>query len=183
MSSKQQADATNPGPRDWKVQWKLSGGTYADIVNGSVTVANDWTSGVINNLPVPVTGQGTSSIYIRWILTSDKDINGGTLASTGIASIDDIVITASSTLGTNDILFTNRILITPNPNHGEFTVSSSEPMDHIRVLDLSGRVIRNADNAGLSSAIHMQNLAKGQYVLSVKFDDQESWYNRPFIIE
>ncbi len=183
LFSKQKGDATDPGPRDWKVQWKLSGGTWADIPNGIVTATSDWAGGVINNLPVPVTGQGTSSIYIRWIMTSNNDINGNVLLPSGVAMIDDIVITATNSTGNEEILLTNRIKVSPNPNHGQFRIESTVNMAAIRILDLGGREVFSSGNPGQAVSVGLNNAAKGQYILSVKFADQDNWYNKKFIIE
>ena len=77
ISSKQQAGGTNGGPKDFKLQFKIgSTGTWADVSGGSVTLANDWTIGVIDTLNLPTECQNQSNlVYIRWIMTSNNDIS------------------------------------------------------------------------------------------------------------
>jgi len=76
FSSKQQS--SNTGPRDFKVQYKIgSGGTWTDVTGSSVTVANNFTSGV----------------YLRWIMTSNTSVGGGSVAATGTNRIDDLFVT------------------------------------------------------------------------------------------
>ncbi len=182
VSSKQFSSDAENGPRDFKLQWKISGGTFTDVPSGSINVSNNWTSGVLDNLPVPVTGQGTSSVYIRWIMSSNTSVNGGTVAATGESKIDDILVTAVSTLGTNDIVYSNRLSITPNPNQGRFKVLSTVPLQEARILDMNGKTISAAINPGSVLSIDLPGLSKGTYVLTVKFTDQESWYSRQILV-
>jgi len=95
VSSKQRSGGNNPGPRDWKVQYQLSGQeVWTDIPNGTITCANDWETGVLNNLPLPAEcNNPASSVYIRWIPTSNLDINGNEVVAEGISKIDDILVT------------------------------------------------------------------------------------------
>nr|MBP7463736.1 hypothetical protein [Bacteroidales bacterium] len=52
VSSKQYADAT--GPKEFKIQYKIgNSGTWTDIDNNTVTLATDWTTGVVTELPLP----------------------------------------------------------------------------------------------------------------------------------
>jgi len=183
LFSKQSSDAANPGPRDWKIQWRLSGGTYTDVPDGNVTVADDWTTGEVINLAVPVTGQGTSSIYICWLMNSDTSTNGTLVGPEGVSKIDDIIVKAISTLGTEDIMYTNRLGIMPNPSQGRFRVTSTVPLDEIKVVDLRGRIMTDLARPAQDLSVDLTGIAKGQYILSVKFADQEGWYNKKFIIE
>ena len=169
VSSKQKSDAVNPGPRDFKVQWRLSSGTYADVPGGVVTLGADWTTGVLTNLPVPITGQGTGSIYIRWIMTTNISTQGYTVASTGQSMIDDILITGTSTLGQNEILYTNRLRVLPSPNNGTFTLLSTEPMDAVSVTDLTGKVLQAISSPSQKQAITISGAKPGLYLLKVRF--------------
>ncbi|MFT5753180.1 MAG: hypothetical protein ACI924_000388, partial [Flavobacterium sp.] len=91
VSSKQRG--SNTAPRDFKLQYKIGlGGTYADVSGGSVTVANDYTSGVLLGVTLPSDCDNQLSVYLRWVMTSNTNINNGTVASAGSANIDDIVV-------------------------------------------------------------------------------------------
>jgi hypothetical protein len=181
VSSKQMSEAT--GPRDFKMQWRLSSGTYADIAGGTVTVGSDWTTGVVTELPVPITGQGTSSIYIRWIMASNTDINGGTVSSGGQSMIDDILVTGMNSSGQNEILYTSRLKVFPSPNHGSFTVSSTEPLDRLSVTDLSGKTIFTLDNPSQKQAVTLPESAPGLYLLKVRFTGNEQEASTRFVVE
>ena len=183
VSSKQYSTIAGNGPKDFKLQWKLSGGTYEDVPSGSLIVMDDWTTGVVTELPVPITGQGTSSVYIRWIMASNDGVLGGSVAAGGETRIDDILVTATSTLGQEEILYTDRISVSPNPNKGCFTVHSTVPMSSVRISDLSGKTLHSAVNCGTSAAIDLLNPAPGTYFLSVKFSDRDSWYTKKIVVE
>jgi hypothetical protein len=97
LSSKQKS--SNTGPRDFKVQYKLgAAGTWTDVSGGTVpSVLNDnFVSGVVNNLTLPVACDNQSSVYIRWIMTSNTAVDGTGVASGGTSRIDDISVTGSA---------------------------------------------------------------------------------------
>lgn len=88
--------ASNTGPRDFKIQYKIgAGGTYADVTGGTVLVANNWTSGVVNNLALPEACDNQALVYLRWIPTSTTSANGGTVALGGTSRIDNVYIKGS----------------------------------------------------------------------------------------
>ncbi|MDP4282279.1 MAG: T9SS type A sorting domain-containing protein [Bacteroidota bacterium] len=180
VSSKQYSTAD--GPRDFKLQWKISGGTFQDVPSGTVVVSTNWTNGVVDSLPLPITGQGTSSVYINWIMASDTSVNGGTVTSTGETRIDDILVTATGPTGVGEILFSNRINLGPNPSNGHFNVNSMVSMDELRISDMTGRTVMSKTNAGTSVVVDLPGLAKGTYLLSVKFEDQSAWFTKKIMI-
>ena len=183
LSSKQKSDATNPGPRDFKVQWRLSSGTYADVSGGAVTVASDYTTGVLTNLPVPIAGQGSSSIYIRWIMASNTDINGGTVAPTGQSMIDDILITGMNSTGQNEILYTNRLSVYPSPNNGTFTLSSTMPVAFVTITDLKGVTLFSMADPSQKQPISITSPKSGLYLIKVKFKGDDQELSTRFVIE
>jgi hypothetical protein len=170
------------GPRDFKIQWRISSTTYEDVTGGAVTLANDWTTGVVDQLPVPVIGQGTSSIYIRWLMNSNIDVNGGTVASNGVSMIDDILVTGTTSQGVDEVLYTNRISVFPSPNQGVFTVKSTQPLSSIVVTDENGKIIYSENHPGMSSDIGLKGTAKGVYFLRVRFADNDKDCTQKFII-
>jgi hypothetical protein len=88
--------ASNTGPRDFKIQYKIgAGGTYADVTGGTILVANNWTSGVVNNLALPADCDNQAAVYVRWIPTSTTSVNAGTVAAGGTSRIDNIYIKGS----------------------------------------------------------------------------------------
>jgi len=181
VSSKQSSDALTPGPRDFKLQWRLSGEAWQDISGGNVTVGNDWTTGIVVNLPVPVTTPGTTSIYIRWILTSNVNTNGGTLDPTGISKIDDILVTGVSTIGINQIIFSNQIRIIPNPNQGTFEIQSSRPLSCLIIVDMMGRTIWQENKPQQKTCVTL-DVPAGSYFLKVQFVDINESYTMPIIV-
>lgn len=92
FSSKQQS--SNTGPRDFKVQYKIgSGGTWTDVTGSAVTVANNFTSGVLSDIALPAACDNQSSVYLRWIMTSNTSVGGGSVAAAGTNRMDDLFVT------------------------------------------------------------------------------------------
>lgn len=109
ISSKQYSVAS--GPKSFKLQYSLNGTSWTDITGGTISVATNWTTGVVANLGLPTAINNQSTIYLRWQVTETNTSNNGTSA------IDDIIITGeplpsgilveSSTTGTGSLIHNN----------------------------------------------------------------------------
>jgi len=93
ISSKQRSSGT--GPRDFKLQYSVGGGAYTDVPSGSITVADNFITGVVTNLSLPSACDNQTAISIRWIMTSNTSVNGGSVGS-GTSRIDDIDVQGKS---------------------------------------------------------------------------------------
>lgn len=91
VSSYQQS--SNTGPKDFKLQYKVGEGAWTDVENGTITVANNFTSGVLLNLPLPEAMEDKASVSLRWIMTSNTSVGGATVADGGTSRIDNVKIT------------------------------------------------------------------------------------------
>lgn len=102
VSSKQQSSAT--GPKNFALQYKIgAAGAWAAVPAApAITVANNWTTGVLSNVLLPVACENQPSVYLRWIMTSnlrvDQAIPGNTVAAAGASRIDDLSIKANDAL-------------------------------------------------------------------------------------
>jgi uncharacterized repeat protein (TIGR02543 family) len=90
LSSKQMG--SNTGPRNFQVQWSLDGSNWSNVSGTAITVANNWTSGVLNNVTLPTEIKNQGKVFLRWIKLNNVSVAGGTVASGGTNRIDDIII-------------------------------------------------------------------------------------------
>jgi hypothetical protein len=97
--------------------------------------------------------------------------------------IDDILVTAVSSLGQNEILYTNRLKIYPSPNNGTFTLSSTELMDKISILDLNGKTIFRMANPSQKQGVILSGTKAGLYLLKVKFNGSDEELTTRFVVE
>jgi hypothetical protein len=99
LSSAQQS--SNTGPRDFRVEYSTDNGATWFVVPGStVTVANNFTQGVLNQIGLPAACNNQASLYLRWVMTSDISVNAGVVAAAGTSRIDNIIVTGSQMAGT-----------------------------------------------------------------------------------
>lgn len=124
VSSKQRSSST--GPRDFKLQYKIgASGTYDDVPGGTVTIADDYTTGVLSNLTLPSSCDNQASVYLRWIMTSNTSVGNNTVAGNGSSNIDDIFINGNAPLmadGYSDLDVSNVVAypvsgLTPNTTY------------------------------------------------------------------
>ena len=97
LSSKQRS--TPDGPKNFKIQYSITLGSSAnwiDITGGTITCADNFTTGAISDLALPAAMENLSNVFLRWVLTSTTAVNGSTLTSAGENNIDDIIIKGSS---------------------------------------------------------------------------------------
>ena len=91
VSSKQRSTST--GPKDFKLQYKVGAfGTYKDVNGGLITVADNYTTGVLSDISLPLDCDNQASVYLRWIMNSNTGVNGSAVTALGANNIDDIII-------------------------------------------------------------------------------------------
>ena len=91
LSSKQRG--SNTGPRDFKVQVKLDGTEWIDVVGSEIVVSStSFTSGTLSDIALPEICNNQGKVYLRWIITSDTSINGLIVGTSGTNRIDNIFI-------------------------------------------------------------------------------------------
>jgi len=185
ISSVQSSDPGNPGPKYWKVQARKSGGVWADVVGSNVTVGADWTTGVIQSLPLPAVldNPGSSSCFVRWIMDSNEATDGNPVAANGVSMIDDILITGVAITGVEKVLFDSRFSIFPNPAANSVSVTAATPMTMVQILDAAGHVVvsQNAE-AAASVTLDTQHLAAGAYLIQIRYLDTNFVAHKKLII-
>ena len=95
LSSNQSSDRKGPG--DFMAEYSTDGSTWITITGGlvEITVEDDWTVGVLSNISLPSSLDNNSSIYIRWVMTTNSDVAGNTVNPSGKSRIDEIIIQGS----------------------------------------------------------------------------------------
>lgn len=166
LSSKQRAGNNPKGPKDWKAQYRVgSSGTWTDIPTASITLANDWTTGVLNAVLLPTEcDDNVSSIYVRWIMTSNLDIAGVTVTSTATSKIDDIIVTGTSVSGIESNSFENLVQIYPNPNSGSFTFKNISDVKTIRIFNTVGKCVYETETF-IDNRVNVSDIDKGLYFI------------------
>lgn len=91
LSSKQRATAN--GPRDFILEYRIgAAGVWTAIPGGNIITATDFTTGVVNNLPLPAACNDQPSVFVRWIMSTNTAVNLGAVTAGGNSNIDDIRI-------------------------------------------------------------------------------------------
>lgn len=90
VSSKQRG--SNTGPRDFKLQYSINNNDWFDVPVATITVAANFTTGVLTNVALAQECENQTNLYLRWIVTSDVSVNNSTVTNTDTNRIDDILI-------------------------------------------------------------------------------------------
>lgn len=91
LSSKQ--SGSNTGPRDFILEYSTDGTGWQMIEGGEITVAGNWTVGVVENLPLPAVLEDREVIFLRWLMNSNISVADGIVGSSGTNRIDGILVT------------------------------------------------------------------------------------------
>jgi hypothetical protein len=165
VSSKQFSDVESPGPQDWKLQARLSGEDWVDLENGTVVCGTDWTTGVVSDIELPeqFNDPGNTSIYIRWIMTSNISTSGSNVEPAGISKIDDVVITGEIASGLGNARQKESFRLYPNPVSNDMLFyTSSVELIQLNIYNTEGQLVleQEINEAG---TIDLSNLTQGVY--------------------
>ncbi len=89
ISSKQSGSST--GPRDFVLQYSTDGAQWTGS-GISITLAEDWESGVVEMHQLPQTFENQSQVFIRWLLDSNAAIGGGEISTVGTSRINHVIV-------------------------------------------------------------------------------------------
>lgn len=141
---------------------------YTYSVPNDPNVTYNWsvTNGVINS------GQGTNSVSVTFSGSGSVSVN---LTDGGCSGTDTKNVTANPT-GMDELAGINASIY-PNPSNGIFTLKleSAEALN-IRIMDVSGKVVRSEKLAGSTLyTIDMQNAPIGVYVMEIETNEGRSF--------
>jgi hypothetical protein len=184
VSSKHFSDIEFPGPKDWKVQARLSGEDWIDVEGGTFVCGNDWTTGVVSNIELPevFNDPGTTSIYIRWIMTTNLNTAGSDVEAAGISKIDDVVITGELPSGTGDIRLDNQFRFYPNPVQSDkLNIYSSLELSGLNIYSLDGQLILTQETNGITS-VKMNGFCPGIYFIEPVYSNNQKGLRKKLIV-
>lgn len=185
VSSKHNSDAT--GPKEFKIQYKIGGsGTWTDITGGSFTVASDWSTGVVNKLDLPaeLEGNGTSSLYLRWVMTSNVSVSDATVEAAGISKIDDIIIAGIQPSGFVTEIFNSEIMIYPNPCEDYFTIETSDNVNKVEIYSIQGALVYSVnENFTGTFNVNTSDMSSGLYLVKLFSEENASPVTKRIIVK
>lgn len=172
-------------PKYWKLQCRKSSGAWMDITTDTIVVANNWTTGVVNEaaLPSSFDNPGSGSLYIRWVMASNADASGLDVVSSGISMIDDIYITGMSSVGVETVLFESNVSVYPNPSSGVFTIASAQEMESIMVYDIKGVKVADYQMNESLFTMDLSSLNAGLYIVNIQRKNEKGIITRKLNIQ
>lgn len=185
VSGKLSSGGNKPGPKNWKLQARKSGGAWVDITGGTITIANDWTTGVVTDLALPASFDlpGTTSLYIRWIMTSNESVSGPAVLADGICKIDDILITGTSSIGVEENLFTFNSCVYPNPAKGFIMIETPVSNGEAVLLDSRGSAVASVVLDGNQGRMDLSTVEPGIYVLAIKGENNSQVLYKKVVVQ
>lgn len=171
LSSKMQSGGNNPGPRDFRVQYRFNEiSDWVELAGSEITTANDWTTGVLDSIALPAECNNQAIVYVRWLMTTNTNSNGEAVAANGINKIDDIYISGKSIpIGIAENQPAAGLSIYPNPSKGIFTVKSNENIVSLAIFSTKGECVYQLESLPSKSIIpQLHGLTKGIYFVKIQ---------------
>jgi hypothetical protein len=144
------------------------GSNYNYQVQNDPNVTYTWsvTNGTI------VSGQGTNSITVNWNGSGNVEVD---LVDDGCQGTDMLDVTAIAT-GLDEASGINASVY-PNPNNGMFNLRLENTDGvSVRIMDVSGKLIRSAQFAGSTIySIDMQDAESGVYVIEIETETGKTY--------
>jgi len=142
------------------------GETWSDVVDGDITVENDWETSFIDNLSLPEACFDQTLLLIRWAMASNEASGGsGVVLEDGKSKIDEIYIRGDLINSTEEILISQDIAVYPNPAIDVLNIKSDSDIGILIISDLSGRIlIEQCVDAQFWQA-DISQLSKGYYLI------------------
>ncbi|MDP3441466.1 MAG: T9SS type A sorting domain-containing protein [Ignavibacteria bacterium] len=182
VNSKQQSGNTDAGPRDFKLQYKIGeSDEWNDVPNGTILVANDWTTSELIDLPLPSECNNKALVFVRWVLASEFDINGVTLLPVGKTKIDDILVKGSLLIGFDDLTAQEQIRTYPNPCAEYLKIEAQSIIRKVSIYTLAGHLVSQSEFA--QTEITMPIIfKKGIYLISVETEKGNGGIYRKIVV-
>jgi hypothetical protein len=184
ISAKLRSGGVDAGPKYWKVFCQKSGQAW-DELSDTITIANDWTTGVITELPMPATynNPGTTSMYVYWMPISDTAVGGGLVDAAGIVKIDDILVTATNTSGTQEVVYDGTLKLYPNPANETLFIEANDAAESIEIVSLTGQVVNSLVINSDITTINTSELTHGMYFVKISYKGIENPIVKKIIIQ
>jgi len=164
LSSMQTAGGSDPGPRDFILEYRIgTEGEWVTLEGSEITVANDWTTGVLGGFQLPENCNNQSKLFLRWIMTSSLDINGEALLETGKGKIDNILIAGELIDDIDEIQTSLNINLYPNPCTTNFTIETDEEIESIEIFNIAGSKCKEVKVDLQQQQINIEDLQPGIY--------------------
>lgn len=90
-----QSRGSNTGPRDFKLQYSLTGSSFTDVGSASYSISAT-TNCTFFSFSLPTACDNKSIIYLRFLQTSNTSVDGSSVQSGGTNGLDNISISASN---------------------------------------------------------------------------------------
>jgi hypothetical protein len=169
LESKQRG--SNTGPRDFKVQYRIgTTGVWTDVPNTNIADTSNWTMGVLPETALPVETENQSSVYLRWIMTSDISANGTIVASTGTGRIDDIIVRGVLITNNNEVKLNNSFSFSlyPNPANEYVNLILNNNLNtdlSFELISIDGKVLLKEKLQ--NNIISLKGISSGIYFIKV----------------
>ncbi|MEW6772433.1 MAG: T9SS type A sorting domain-containing protein [Bacteroidota bacterium] len=159
ISSLNVADATQPSCNNGSATITVSGGTtpYSYVWSGSTSTINVATG---------LNGSGGSGTTHTVTII---DSNGCSVYQT---------FTISCVTGVESMMNAGIMNVYPNPNNGVFTITTIDnTTKNIRILDVTGRMIKEISTNDKDVNINIENFSRGIYLLEIRTDKGIAKFN------
>lgn len=177
------SDSTQPGPRDFKIQYRLGccSPTWYDVPGAvQFTVSTDWTTAYINGVEMPPDADSMQGFQVRFVCTSDTATDDTILKTTSRSLIDEVYVTGTKMTSINENGVDQSIKIFPNPATDIIHIRSQKNIADYKLFDLSGKLLKSERVNSSSFELICSELKPGCYFID--FSLQGNYHHKQKLI-
>jgi hypothetical protein len=164
------SDSNNPGPRDFKMQYRMGccSPIWHDVPDvDPFKVSTDWSTGYLNGIVIPSDADNMAGFQMRFVCISDTATDGSILKTTSRSMIDEVYVTGTSLVSINERKEDNGTEVYPNPANDFIQVRSLKQITEYRVVDLTGKLLKSECINSSSFKINCFDLKPGCYFIDL----------------
>jgi hypothetical protein len=163
------------GPKQSKVFFKLQvgGNCCSDNIEKRPQEFNYTTPGQWQTIVFDLTDQVATN-KTRSIIFFDAETAASSDATQDVFWIDDFIFGEFASLSDHRVKLIKDVSLYPNPVRDVVNISAGESIQRVRVYDLTGRMVKQANPNTADFSLDVADLSKGVYFVKLNAGDREA---------
>lgn len=173
MYARVSSDSILPGPRDFKIQYRLGccSPIWIDVPGAfPFTVSTDWTTANLSGVQLPADADNMSGLQIRFVCVSDTATDGSILIPSGKSLIDEVYITGSKITSINEKERLYDFTIYPNPASEIIQIKAQISILDYQLFDVWGRLVKSDKVNSPLFTLYCSGQKPGWYIVDLNFE-------------
>jgi hypothetical protein len=169
MYARMSSDKNHPGPRDFKLQYRLGccSPVWHDIPDvDPIRVDTGFFTTFLDSILIPNDATEMPGLQIRWVMTSDTSTTGNIVAKTGKSLMDEVLVLGYKVDGIRDHAFkTFNLQVIQNTASSTIFLKSDVKIEQAGLYDLNGKLISSGQISSTENQLSYPQAIRGIFII------------------